>query len=145
VPRLTAPQLLWTGVALLVLGIIGGWVGQALMYELLYRQTWLFGFASTVGNALVVIGAAMIGGAFVVGALQRGPRAPQQPQQPAPGPYGAAPGYPAQAPVGPAAPFTAPAPYGPGPSYAPQPQPQPAMPPSQPQPQQPPTPGDGTR
>jgi hypothetical protein len=144
VPKLTAPQLLWTGVALVVLGIIGGWMGQAFMYEFLYRQTWLFGFASTVGNALVVIGAAMIGGAFVVGALQRGPRAPQHPVQPAPGPYGAAPGYPAQAPVGPAAPFAAAAPYGPGPSYAPQ--PQPATSPSQvQQPPQPPVPGDGPR
>ncbi|WP_282948147.1 hypothetical protein [Cellulomonas endometrii] len=99
-PKLTAPQLLWTGVGLVVLGIVGGWVGQALMYELLYRASWLFGFASTVGNALVVIGAAMIGGAFVVGALQRGQRAPQQPvgpQQPvAPGAYGA-PGHPGAA------------------------------------------------
>ncbi|GIG36117.1 hypothetical protein [Cellulomonas pakistanensis] len=88
-PRLTAPQLLWTGVALVVLGIVGGWVGQAIFLELVYRASWLWGFAQTVGNALTVVGAALIGAACVVGALQ----------VPRSGAYPAVPGEPEAAPA----------------------------------------------
>jgi hypothetical protein len=100
-PKLTAPQLLWTGVVLVVVGILGGWIGQALLLEFLYRASWLYGLATTLGSALVVVGAALIGGGFVVAALQRGP-APDAPprggypaRQPGPAAYPPAGGYPA--------------------------------------------------
>jgi hypothetical protein len=122
-PKLTAPQLLWTGVVLVVVGILGGWIGQALLLGFLYRASWLYGLATTLGSALVVVGAALIGGGFVVAALQRGPARDAPPPggypaaQPGPFPYpptgghqGA--GYPAGA-------YPPPTQPGPGSPYAP--------------------------
>ncbi|RMI03765.1 hypothetical protein EBM89_18475, partial [Cellulomonas triticagri] len=101
-PKLTAPQLLWTGVGVLALGILGGWIGQALLVELFYRASWLYGFASTLGYALTTVGAAMIGGAFVLAALQRG----NAPAAPRPVPQAPYPGAAPHAPYAPAAPQT---------------------------------------
>lgn len=118
-PKLTAPQLLWTGVALVVVGILGGWLGQTLLLGFLYRASWLYGLATTTGSALTVVGAALIGGGFVVAALQRGPVPAAPPSggypvpQPGPAPFPPARGYP------PAGAYAPPGQPGPGSPYAP--------------------------
>ncbi len=96
-PKLSAPQLLVTGVAVIVLGVLSGWLIQAVFIEYVYRAHWFFGLGSVVSSALITIGAAMIGGAFVLAGLQRRPGAeprPPAPGAPQPGPYPPAGAYP---------------------------------------------------
>lgn len=122
-PKLSAPQMLWTGVGLLLVGAVGGWIGQVVFIQYAYRASWAYGIGAAFGNGFVVVGAALIAGAFVVAALQRGPV--RQAQQPGAGaPYGA-PG----APYGGAAPYGAPGPQAPQQPQHPQhPQPAPGAP-----------------
>lgn len=121
-PRLTAPQLLWTGVGVLAVGFIAGVVTRATMERPVYgpfgptmgSSSWGYGFGTTVSEALIVVGAVLFGGGLVVAALDRSPRPPQQPgalqyqgvPYAGPGPHGPVPGP--QAPVA--------GPYGPQPT-----------------------------
>ena len=129
-PKLSAPQMLWTGVGLLLFGAVGGWIGQVVFIQYAYRASWAYGIGAAFGNGFVVVGAALIAGAFVVAAVQRGPVPQQQPGAGAP--YGA-PGAPygdAGAPYGvPGAPYGGAAPYGaPGPQAPQHPQQAPGAP-----------------
>jgi hypothetical protein len=115
-PKLSAPQMLWTGVGLLLFGAVGGWIGQVVFIQYAYRASWAYGIGAAFGNGFVVVGAALIAGAFVVAAVQRGPVPQQQPGVGAP--YGV-PG----APYGGAAPYGAPGPQAPQQPQHPQPAP----------------------
>lgn len=114
-PRMTAPQLFWTGVGVLTLGFLIGWAGAVFvithLFDDSFDSTWVHSGSTALSGALTVVGAAMIGSGLVVGALQRsmsataesGPRyGPPQAMPPAgPGGQGAST---AQVPVaGPAA------------------------------------------
>lgn len=89
-PKLTAPQLLWTGVAVLVVGVVGSWVSQVLLVRW-WSYTLFYSAGTMVSGSLVTVGAALIAGAFVVAALQRGAAVAPGPVPLPPAPYGPAP------------------------------------------------------
>ena len=70
-PVLTAPQLFWTGLATLVLGVLGSAGAQALYMDRLWASPTTFAFLSAAATGLTVLGAALVAGSLVFAGARR--------------------------------------------------------------------------
>jgi hypothetical protein len=71
VPTLTAPQLFWTGLAAVVLGVLGSAGAQVLYVDRLWAAPETFALLSAAATGLTVLGAALVAGALVLAAVRR--------------------------------------------------------------------------
>jgi len=71
VPVLTAPQLFWTGLMSLVLGVLGSAGAQALYVDRLWASPTTFAFLSAAATGLTVLGAALVAGSLVLAGVRR--------------------------------------------------------------------------
>lgn len=72
-PTLTAPQLFWTGVVALALGVLGSTGAQALYVDRLWASPETFAFLSAAATGLTVLGAALVAGSLVLAGVRRAP------------------------------------------------------------------------
>ncbi|MCG7287029.1 hypothetical protein MHY85_13730 [Cellulomonas sp. ACRRI] len=70
---LTAPQLFWTGLTSLVLGVLGSAGAQALYVDRLWASPATFALLSAAATGLTVLGAALVAGALVLAGVRRAP------------------------------------------------------------------------
>ncbi|WP_217615987.1 hypothetical protein [Cellulomonas sp. GbtcB1] len=71
VPKLTAPQLFWTGLVAVVLGVVGSAGAQVLYVDRLWAAPEAFAFLSAAATGLTVLGAALVAGSLVLAGVRR--------------------------------------------------------------------------